>query len=121
MDYKQIYYGFREHERSIRFYSDQIGDIDYERGQGGLTSTKYDAKAIVLPLSIAREFFKGMVSQDDKYERCFFMKLKDVNVYPAYHIVYKGERYNVKDSIKLDDTYTLLTCKAVRGEVLHER
>lgn len=121
MDYKQIYYGFREYEKSISVYKYEIGEIDYTKGKGGLSATKYQAKAIVLPLTIAREFFKGMVSQDDKFERSFFLKLKDVSIYPSYYIVLKGERYNVKETITLDDTYSLLTCKAVRGEATYEQ
>lgn len=121
MDFKQIYYGFREYERQINFYEEIIGDIDYTGRGGGLSTKKHSAKAIVLPLSIAREFFKGQVSQDDKYERCFFLKLKDVKVFPSFYVVYKGERYNVKDVIELDSTYSLLNTKAVRGEATYEQ
>lgn len=113
----QLYYHLsQEYERTLTLVSVSIGVIDFANNTSTGAETSTVTKAVVLPLRVAQDFWKGIVSRTDRLEQVFFFEtdsnLKDLK----FHIVYNNDKFNIKEVIVLDETHYYVVTTAQVGE-----
>lgn len=119
--HKQLYYHLaRQYEIQLTLVSVVRGAIDNETETSTETVTEVTHKAIPLPWRIAREYFKGITSHIEKYERVYFFKTTYDLETNKYYLLHDDNRYNIKEVIELSSGYYMVVTTAQAGEPADE-
>jgi hypothetical protein len=114
---REIFSGFPRHKVALCTYNH--GVVDYADGKPAISQRQELLQAVVLPFTVAREFWKGLVSYNDRIERIFVIKQCNIPITVGQFLLYDGPRYNIKDILVVDG-YFLLHTTAQRDNVTRE-
>lgn len=118
--HRLLYYRLAKiYEQSLTLVTKITGEIDYTTGEAATAQTITPAKAVVMPVKVCSEFFKGLVSHSNRLERSFFFEIDIPFNQDNTHILLDGQRYNIKETINLSSGYWLVMCTAQNGDT-HE-
>lgn len=119
--HQQLYYHLaRQYEQTLTLVSVTRGTIDNTTETSTETVTNISHKAIPLTWQISREFFKGLTSHNEKYERVFFFETSYKLEVNKYYLLLNDVRYNFKDVVELSSGYYLVMATAQAGEPTDE-
>lgn len=115
--HRLLYYRLSKiYERVLTLVKTTSGPIDYEIGISTAAQERIEMRAIVLPVKICSEFFKGLVSHNNRLERGFFFETEFAFDRDTNHIMLDGQRHNIKEVTNLSPGYWLVLCTAENGD-----
>lgn len=115
--HKQLYYHLaKQYEVLLTLVSITRGSINYATETSTETVTEIPHKAIPLPWQICREYFKGLTSHNEKYERTYFFKTSQHLETNKFYLLHDDVRYNFKDVIELSSGFYIVVASAQAGE-----
>lgn len=114
-----LYHLEREFPARISINHYDNGNYDFSADTTNiLIESQIDIKAVALPLSIRREYFKNLPATNEKYTKPFLVAKKRLNFEPkpGNIVIYLNKPYNVKEIVTVENYYYYLDCVSVEGE-----